>query len=151
MKESPKMDNWTFNLYVSIYLFIFPSYSYYFIVIYDVATDPCSPSPCGSNALCKKRNGAGSCICMQNYFGDPYIGCRPECIQNSDCPSDKACFNTKCVNPCIGTCDINAECHVVNHSPICSCLPGYIGNALLSCQRAPPPSKISINQLSPSL
>lgn len=103
--------------------------------------DPCSPNPCGSNAICNKRNGAGSCICMHNYYGDPYIGCRPECIQNSDCPTDKACLNTKCVNPCIGTCDRNAECRVVNHSPICSCLPGYTGNALTSCHRTPDISK----------
>lgn len=105
--------------------------------------DPCSPSPCGSNAICKKRNGAGSCICMQNYYGDPYIGCRPECIQNTDCPTDKACFNTKCENPCVGTCSINAECRVINHVPVCSCVAGYMGDPLVNCYRKPEISKRS--------
>lgn len=72
---------------------------------------------------------------MPNYYGDPYINCRPECIQNSDCPRDKSCANTKCVNPCIGTCGLNSECRVVNHSPICTCLFDYTGNALRACHQ----------------
>lgn len=84
---------------------------------------------------------------MQNYFGDPYIGCRPECIQNSDCAYDKACFNTKCISPCAGACDLNAECKVINHLPVCTCLPGFTGNPLLSCQRKPPNSKKSFRRI----
>lgn len=114
-----------------------------FSIVLPEDVDPCRPNPCGSNAICNKRNGAGSCICMQNYYGDPYIGCRPECIQNSDCPTDKACLNTKCVNPCIAACDRNAECRVINHSPFCSCLPGYTGNAQNGCHRTPDISKNS--------
>lgn len=104
---------------------------------------PCDPTPCGSNAVCKERNGAGSCSCMPNYFGDPYIGCRPECIQNSDCSRDKSCLNTKCIDPCIGLCDAQAVCRVTNHLPVCTCPPGYTGNPLVRCnpilpQRKPP-------------
>lgn len=109
-----------------------------YLVVYPIEiVQPCIPSPCGANAICREQNGAGSCACIQNYFGDPYIGCRPECIQNSDCPHDKACFNTKCVSPCPGTCGQNAECRVVNHIPICTCISGYTGNSLISCQRIP--------------
>lgn len=103
--------------------------------------DPCNPSPCGSNAICKERNGAGACTCLPEYFGDPYTVCRPECVTNSDCPRDKACVNNKCKDPCPGICGINAECIVSNHAPSCSCLPGYTGNPLSSC-RAPVPRKL---------
>lgn len=105
--------------------------------------DPCVPNPCGANALCNERNGVGSCICMKDYFGDPYLGCRPECVQNSDCPFDKACFNMRCENPCacIGTCDVYAECSVINHSPVCHCLPGYTGNPFQNCHPVPANSK----------
>lgn len=95
--------------------------------------EPCNPSPCGSNAVCKTRNGAGSCACMQNYYGDPYISCRPECIQNSDCDRRKSCVNTKCVDPCIGSCGLNAECQVFYHSPVCTCRTGYSGNPNQAC------------------
>lgn len=103
---------------------------------------PCSPSPCGSNAICKERNGAGSCQCLPDYFGDPYSGCRPECVTNNDCPRDKSCLNNKCINPCPGVCGLNAECRVVNHAPSCTCLLGLTGNPLTACHEPQqPPSK----------
>merc|ERR1712106_1023847 len=74
--------------------------------------DPCRPSPCGSNANCRNRNGAAACTCIQGYFGDPYIACRPECSTNAECPTNKACQNFKCVDPCPGLCGVNAECKV---------------------------------------
>lgn len=97
--------------------------------------NPCSPSPCGANALCKERNGVGSCSCLPEYFGDPYTGCRPECVSNSDCDRNKACSNNRCIDPCPGACGINAECRTVNHSPTCTCLTGYNGNPLVRCER----------------
>lgn len=114
-----------------------------FSVIKHEERNPCNPSPCGANAVCKERNGAGACTCLPEYFGDPYTGCRPECVTNSDCPKERACVNNKCKDPCPGVCGLNAECNVVNHSPSCWCLPGYTGNALVSCRLPPPPpSKI---------
>lgn len=98
---------------------------------------PCARSPCGVNAVCKEQNGAGSCRCIPNYYGDPYISCRPECMMNSECPMTKACMNTKCVDPCPGVCGSNAICHVINHSPTCSCIQGYRGNPFESCGRIP--------------
>ena len=99
--------------------------------------DPCNPSPCGSNALCSNRNGAASCQCIQDYFGDPYVACRPECSINADCPSDKACQRLKCVDPCPGLCGINAQCKVINHIPTCTCNEGYIGDPFTSCRLKP--------------
>lgn len=107
------------------------------VVIYDEVRTPCNPSPCGFNAICKERSGAGSCTCMKDFYGDPYVNCRPECVQNSDCPYDKSCMNTKCVNPCIGTCGFNAECQVRHHQPVCSCLPHFTGNPSQGCREIP--------------
>lgn len=102
-------------------------------VIQDTPSTPCTPNPCGSNAVCVERNGAASCSCIPNYHGDPYISCKPECIQNSDCPFNKACINTKCIDPCIGACGLNAECRVSFHTPMCHCLPGHTGNPSVKC------------------
>lgn len=104
--------------------------------IYDIIT-PCEPSPCGSNAICREKNGAGSCTCIPDYIGNPYEACRPECVQSSDCPSDKACVRNKCEDPCPGTCGQNALCRVINHVPSCNCLPGYIGDPFSYCKLQP--------------
>lgn len=98
---------------------------------------PCNPSPCGHNAICKEQNGAGSCSCIPDYTGDPYEGCRPECIMNSECPSDKACIKSKCQDPCPGTCGFNALCRVINHVPSCTCLEQYTGDPLKYCSAIP--------------
>lgn len=110
-------------------------------LVLDIPTDPCNPSPCGANSVCNVRNGVGSCTCVKGYFGDPYTGCRPECVTSNDCPSNKACLGMKCRDPCPGSCGINAECRVFNHNPQCYCISGYTGNALTIC-RAIEPSKI---------
>ncbi|KAK1117042.1 hypothetical protein K0M31_017089 [Melipona bicolor] len=44
------------------------------------------------------------CTCLPEYRGDPYYGCRPECVQNPDCPLDRACNRNKCFDPCTGVC-----------------------------------------------
>nr|CAD7617395.1 unnamed protein product [Timema genevievae] len=105
---------------------------------------PCIPSPCGANAICKEQNGAGSCTCLQDYLGNPYEGCRPECVLNTDCASNRACIRNKCQNPCPGTCGQNADCQVVNHLPSCTCIPEYTGDPFRYCNllpREPPPSE----------
>ena len=95
---------------------------------------PCSPNPCGIHAFCREQNGAGACTCEQDYIGDPYQGCRPECILSSDCPSHLACINSKCKDPCPGTCAQNAFCQVVNHVATCSCDVGFTGDGYRYCQ-----------------
>lgn len=95
--------------------------------------DRCNPSPCGANAQCND----GICTCLPEYQGDPYNGCRPECVLNNDCPRDKACVRNKCIDPCPGTCGQNAECAVINHIPMCTCIRGYIGNAFVICTKIP--------------
>lgn len=100
--------------------------------------NPCDPSPCGSNAQCRIENRSYAvCECLPEYQGNPYEGCRPECVVSSDCPTNKACLKNKCLDPCPGTCGLSAICTVSNHIPICSCPPGYTGDAFTRCEQIP--------------
>lgn len=94
--------------------------------------DPCNPSPCGPNAQCQNVNGYSSCSCLPTYIGLP-PSCRPECLINPDCPSDQACINSKCTDPCPGSCAENARCLVVNHAVTCSCASDFTGNPFVQC------------------
>lgn len=94
--------------------------------------DACNPSPCGPNTRCNN----GICTCLAEYQGDPYIGCRPECVLNNDCPNERACIRNRCQDPCAGTCGQSALCNVYNHVPMCSCPAGMTGNAFVMCMVA---------------
>lgn len=114
-------------------------------IVQDVEIiNPCQPSPCGANAECIQRNGAGACQCLTDYFGNPYEGCRPECVLNSDCPSNRACQQQKCRDPCPGSCGQNAECNVVNHTPMCNCFAGFIGDPYRYCSQPPERKRVPI-------
>lgn len=93
---------------------------------------PCNPSPCGQNSQCRSINGQAVCSCVSGYIGSP-PSCRPECVVSSDCSRNEACSNLKCINPCVGTCGIQAQCQVINHNPICSCPAGFSGDPFLRC------------------
>lgn len=121
---------------VSNFYSLYKTFIFYFIklLILKFFSEPevvnlCSPSPCGSNALCNN----GQCSCLPEYHGDPYMGCKPECILNSDCARNQACLNNKCIDPCLGTCGNNATCEVINHIPSCSCPRGTKGDPFHYC------------------
>jgi hypothetical protein len=97
-----------------------------------VPQNPCQPSPCGPNSECQVRGGNPACSCLQNYIGSP-PNCRPECTINPECSSNLACVNQKCSDPCPGSCGANARCNVVNHTPVCSCNPGFTGDPFNGC------------------
>jgi hypothetical protein len=65
------------------------------------------------------------------------VSCQPECVINSDCPSYMACVAQNCRDPCQGVCGVNAECDVVIHVPVCSCLLGFVGDPFQSCRQEP--------------
>lgn len=103
-------------------------------------TSPCVPSPCGLNAECRERNGAGACYCFEGYEGDPYdqsVGCRRECELNDDCSPNLSCVKYKCVDPCIGRCGVYAMCTVEKHIPICTCPAGFTGDPFFQCREQP--------------
>jgi hypothetical protein len=97
-----------------------------------VPQNPCQPSPCGPNSECQVRGESPACSCLQNYIGSP-PNCRPECTINPECSSNLACVNQKCSDPCPGSCGTNARCNVVNHTPVCSCNPGFTGDPFIGC------------------
>lgn len=80
--------------------------------------------------------------CLEQYIGTPPY-CRPECVSSFECSSDKACTNMRCVNSCLNNpCAPSAICDVRNHSPLCRCPAGYVGNAFIHCDVEPPPIKV---------
>lgn len=127
----------TRKLYIYIYLVINLAQLFSVPPRQTERPQPCNPSPCGSNAECTDRNGAASCRCIQDYFGDPYVACRPECTINAECPSNKACSRLHCVDPCPGLCGTNAQCRVINHIPTCTCIDRYEGDPFSSCRLRP--------------
>lgn len=108
--------------------------------------NPCQPSPCGPNSQCREINDQAVCSCLPKYLGSP-PGCRPECVLSSECHQTKACDNQKCIDPCPGVCGTNSICRVNNHSPICSCKNGYIGDPFTRCNPIPRKWKYLTRQL----
>lgn len=95
---------------------------------------PCQPSPCGPNSQCQDKGGTPACSCLQGYIGSP-PNCRPECVINPDCPSQQACINNKCRDPCPGSCGSNADCRIISHVVSCTCSPGFTGDPFVLCSR----------------
>lgn len=98
----------------------------------DNYPNSCVPSPCGPNSVCEIKSNHPVCSCRPNYSGTPPY-CRPECVISQECPSNQACINEKCLDPCINACGNNAKCDVINHMPLCSCISGYKGDAFVGC------------------
>lgn len=77
------------------------------------------------------------CVCCpEDYQRHTDSGCR----SNDDCSLDEACFSDHCMNPCVMTeaCGLDADCRAVNHTPRCSCPPGYTGNPFIRCSPIQP-------------
>lgn len=94
---------------------------------------PCTPSPCGRNE-CGEYDGHVA-ICNPCIGEDALYNpaCQPECLTDADCSFNKACLNHACIDPCPGSCGLNAFCTVILHTPSCSCPPDFIGNPFESC------------------
>ena len=101
-------------------------------ILVQVNESLCQPSPCGPNSICQEINGKVSCTCSTGFIGSP-PNCRPECLTSSECTLNQACISKKCIDPCPGSCGINAKCQVINHSPMCSCLSMYTGDPFTKC------------------
>ncbi|CAL4123349.1 unnamed protein product [Meganyctiphanes norvegica] len=95
--------------------------------------NPCKDA-CGPDSYCDVRDDRAVCSCPMHYKGDPKLGCYPECLQHTDCPSFQACYQLECVDPCVGSCGTGAICRVENHYPICSCPKGYTGHPFDHCR-----------------
>lgn len=96
---------------------------------------------CGRNAECKVDNHDAYCSCRSGYFGDARndkIGCHAiECTADDDCSEEKICDMHKCRIACLAynPCGHNAICSTKNHAQVCSCQPGYTGEATVGCRQ----------------
>ena len=90
---------------------------------------------CGSNTIssASKKTASCECQCKPNFKGNPYLGCHPNCVLNSDCPVHQACLSNECKDPCPGVCGQNAICIITNQRPSCYCKEGHSGNAFEGC------------------
>lgn len=102
---------------------------------------PCSPSPCGPHSVCQVKMGRPVCSCQSNFIGSS-PNCKPECLISQECPIDMSCVSFKCIHPCPNSCGPHSECTVINHTPYCSCKPGFEGDAFVGC--TPKPGNILI-------
>jgi hypothetical protein len=106
--------------------------------------EPCTPSPCGPNSQCKVIGSQAACSCLPNYIGQS-PNCRPECMIHPECPSNLACINERCKDPCVGSCGVNAVCSVRNHNAVCSCIVGYEGDPSSQCSLVLQSKTLSLN------
>ena len=62
-----------------------------------------------------------------------------ECLSDSDCPSEKTCIGSQCLDPCTlrGACGENAICKTVLHRPRCSCPNCHSGRPDIFCKPEP--------------
>ncbi|KPJ11537.1 hypothetical protein RR48_08279 [Papilio machaon] len=92
--------------------------------VYNACVNPCT-NACGVNADCNLRGLTPVCSCPRNMTGDPFTFCRP--FEARDlCEPNPCGANAKCTP---GHDRTGAE------RPVCTCPTGYIGNALVSCER----------------
>ncbi|KAG8236382.1 hypothetical protein J437_LFUL016660 [Ladona fulva] len=94
----------------------------------------CSVDACAAGAMCDAVRHRPVCTCPPGFLGSPEVRCYAECEDSSHCPSTRACINSKCADPCVGVCGINAECEVRNHSPVCKCPKGMTGHPFDRCR-----------------
>lgn len=106
-----------------------------YLISSDAVDEPnsCYRTQCGANAECHQSHGMVTCVCRPGMFGNPYVGCRPECVVNCDCPTKQSCVNNRCLDPCRGACGVGAHCQPVNHMPVCYCPQDHTGDPFVTC------------------
>lgn len=73
-------------------------------------------------------------LCSYWIYVSSLCRCYAECTAHDDCPRHQACFQLKCIDPCVGACGSGADCKVEDHKPICSCPKDHTGHPFESCR-----------------
>lgn len=122
--------------------------------------DPCLQRPgiCAPNAECRVVQHRPVCVCAEGFTGNPQVQCFQGnpffshfqfaktktviflslvgCRSDSDCPSNEACVNRQCKDPCVfETCGTNALCRVNLHRPQCFCPERHEGDPYRACRQ----------------
>ena len=92
--------------------------------------NPCTEGSCPKGKRCQVLNHQPLCMCEKD--------CQPSvsiCLKDRGCPSDQACVNYKCENPCdFHSCPGLAPCIVQDHKPLCKfCPEGFIADENYGC------------------
>lgn len=108
----------------------------------------CELDSCAETAVCQGKRHQPVCSCRPGTNGNPYVECsalrdptikEPECRVDADCPSQLACFNQKCANPCAKSdvCTPEQTCTVFDSLPlrtvICKCPIDMVTDATGRC------------------
>lgn len=85
----------------------------------------CDLDSCALTARCEGRHHQPVCNCQPGTTGNPYVECsgyreQPQCTVDSDCPSQLACINVHCENPCAKSdvCSPQQTCTVLDTLPL---------------------------------
>ncbi|XP_050544037.1 fibropellin-1 [Daktulosphaira vitifoliae] len=91
----------------------------------EKCVNPCT-GVCGINANCEVRDHIKAvCSCPKTMTGDPFVRCRP--FEPADLCEPFPCgSNAKCTPGH----DVSGQ-----ERPVCTCLSGYVGNAIAGCIR----------------
>lgn len=80
----------------------------------------CTPQFCATNAECIVKDYKPYCVCLEDYTGDPKIGCHHIGSHSQHLRVEDPC------NP-ISPCGRHSECLQINGHPLCTCIEGYYG------------------------
>jgi hypothetical protein len=85
---------------------------------------------CPDGKICEVLDHKQICICVEDCFPSVSI-----CLRDTGCPSNLACRNFQCVDPCINAgCSSDVPCYVEEHKPICKfCPQGFLPDAKYGC------------------
>lgn len=112
-------------------------------------TNPCAiNSVCSPDQECRVLDSSPlrtiMCQCPSDAILDPSGRCiaivsvQPQCRTDNECSNVEKCIKGNCVEACrLDRCGINALCKSLNHQSVCSCAPGYTGNAHYECTNIP--------------
>lgn len=109
----------------------------------------CEDDTCADTATCIGQQHQPKCTCPPGATGNPFIECtiprlppapQPECREDAECPSQLACINARCQNPCsLGhMCTPDQQCRVLDTLPLrtimCTCPPDSFTDASGRCK-----------------
>lgn len=85
----------------------------------------CDSDSCAPTARCIGQKHQPVCNCQSGTSGNPYVECssyreQPQCTADAECPSQLACINQRCENPCAqsNVCSPQQTCSILDTLPL---------------------------------